>query len=80
MTPIRKEFDAAYCKEHSPGDEGNPKEYQDSLYWVAIWAAKWMAEKCRQEICGHDGVQKVTHRFCCEHSSKIRNLAKELSQ
>ena len=45
---------------------------------AVLFAAKWAFEKARQEICPHDGVQKVTHRFCCEHSNQLRQLGESL--
>lgn len=31
-------------------------------------------EKAALAICPHQGMQKVVHRFCCEHAQAIRNL------
>ena len=33
-------------------------------------------ERAALAICPHQGMQKVVHRFCCEHAQEIRNLGR----
>ena len=74
MSDIKAEFEKAWQdKLNSMKNccEPEPK-------YAAIWGALWMVERCATKICHHDGKQRVTHKFCCEHQNHIRQLAKEL--
>ena len=68
---LRREFEKAFTIQTTSKNE---------LVWkTALWAAKWMAERCAKEICPHNGF-KSRHMFCDEHASQIRELSKELDQ
>lgn len=58
---IHEEFDKAFEKEYAA-------RFQDNKYSFALWAAKWMAERLRQEAKKQGVLGEVT----------IRQLAKEL--
>jgi len=67
---IKEEFRKAYT------------EYRDAsgAFWtgdgVALWAAKWMAERCAKDIVSTDPVKGWVREKCAE---EIRQLAKELT-
>ena len=75
MTPIRAEFEKAFNE--APASAWTPKA-------MALWAAKWIAERCAMEIEKHEKVwQEIEHQEKCslqafDHPEIIRQLAKEL--
>lgn len=71
MSDIRKEFEKAFYEKYPlDGREHNPGR-------VALWAAKWMAERCAKEA---PMVTRCVNKCACHHevADRIHQLAKDL--
>ena len=70
---IKEEFLEALYEFQSKYKEQNDESPEDDE--TALWAAKWMAEKCAEEFDGRHG-----YPLSGEISIQIRQLANELNQ
>lgn len=70
-SPIREEFEKAYHKEY---DEYDPCSHLA----IALWAAKWMAERCAKHLEQFNDIGIPWNNQC--NINEIRAVAKELEE
>ena len=78
MTDFRKEFEKAFEEKYP---NGNKPPFSNHNFNAAIWAAKWMANRCAQEVHSHwNDSQCITNQKeqAFRTANSILRLAKEL--
>ena len=81
MTSIRDEFEKAY-KSYNGSPNITTLEAHVRLD-LALWAARWMAERCESEACNHGTYRSSCENVTCTNCASsieeaIRHLSKEL--